>query len=49
MTEEEVDELLVEDAAAMSADPLAWVNYAYEWGTGELVGEGADRDRKSVV
>jgi len=41
MTEDEVDEQLVEDAAAMSADPLAWANYAYDWGSGQLAGEGA--------
>lgn len=45
MTDDDVDELLVEDAAEMSADPLAWARYAYEWGSGELVGEGADGPR----
>lgn len=41
MTDDEVDEQLVLDAAEMSADPLAWANYAYEWGKGELQGAGA--------
>lgn len=41
MTDAEFEQQLVEDAAAMSADPLAWARYAYEWGTGELVGAGA--------
>lgn len=41
MTDDEVDEQLVLDAAEMSADPLAWANYAFEWGRGELQGNGA--------
>lgn len=45
MTDEEIDEQLVEDAASMSADPLRWVWYAYDWGQGELVGEGASAPR----
>ena len=46
MTDEEADDLLVEDAARLSSNPLGWVNYAYEWGSGELVGHGADHLRK---
>ena len=42
MTDDEVDEQLVEDAAEMSADPLAWARYAYDWGQGELQGAGAN-------
>lgn len=45
MTDDEVDELLVQDAAEMSADPLAWAGYAYEWGKGELHGNGASGPR----
>lgn len=45
MTDDEVDEQLVEDAAEMSADPLAWAHYAYEWGAGELAGDGAQELR----
>lgn len=41
MTDAEFEQQLVEDAAAMSADPLSWSRYAYDWGNGELVGEGA--------
>lgn len=45
MTDAEFEDQLVEDAAEMSADPLSWARYAYEWGKGELVGEGASRLR----
>lgn len=41
MTDAEFEDQLVEDAAEMSADPLSWARYAYEWGKGELIGEGA--------
>lgn len=41
MTDAEFEDQLVDDAASMSADPLAWARYAYEWGRGELIGVGA--------
>lgn len=49
MTDAEFEEQLVEDAAEMSADPLAWARYAYEWGNGELVGDGSSQLRNWQV
>jgi hypothetical protein len=45
VTDEEFEDQLIADAAEMSADPLAWARYAYEWGKGTLVGDGAAKLR----
>ncbi len=36
MTDAEIEDEMIEDMADMSSDPLAFVKYAYEWGSGEL-------------
>ena len=36
MTPEQLDAELIEDMADMSSDPLGYVRYSYEWGSGEL-------------
>lgn len=45
MTDEEIDTQLVNDATEMSADPMAWASYAFDWGRGELHGNGATAPR----
>lgn len=46
---EEVEEQLIDLAAACSRDPAAWVNHAYDWGVGELADYAGPRGWQAEV
>jgi hypothetical protein len=46
VTQDEYEQELVELMADLADDPLGFVEEAYDWGHGELIGAGADKPRQ---
>jgi hypothetical protein len=48
--QEDLETQLIEDLASFSKDPLGWVYYSFEWGSGELAGfDGPDEWQKDIL
>lgn len=50
MTKDDIEILLADDMARFYADPLGFVLYAYDWGSGDLKGfDGPDDWQRDVL